>query len=144
MPRREWTPEEAERQRQYRQQDPEKWEAYRRAYYEKNKERYAAHRKAWYAAHPEVKRARDRRNHAQLRQQVLDLMGDCCVRCGFNDPRALHVDHIEGGGLQERREIGNVAALLRKVLKDQGRGYQILCANCNCIKAAENGERRKP
>jgi len=72
-----------------------------------------------------------------------------CVRCGFNDIRALSIDHIAGGGSAHLRELGYWTAqrggggtqlycwLKRNNLPE---GYQTLCFNCQWIKRAEHGE----
>ena len=64
-----------------------------------------------------------------------------CVQCGFSDIRALVLDHINGGGTEHRRVAragGNVWLWLAR--HGFPPGYQILCANCNAIKAREEGE----
>lgn len=71
----------------------------------------------------------------------MDYYGNKCARCGFNDSRALQIDHVNDDGADERREIGGHKCLywvkiLRNLQKDSTR-YQILCANCNWIKRAE-------
>lgn len=76
----------------------------------------------------------------RLRAAVIAVLGGRCVRCAFTDVRALQIDHVEGGGTQERRSLSG-AALCRKILRDPASGkYQLLCANCNWIKRAERGE----
>ncbi len=84
--------------------------------------------------HPETQIKRNR----QVRQRVLKILGDKCIRCGFDDERALQVDHIDGGGTQERKTRGTMA-IYYLVLKDST-PYQLLCANCNWIKRWENDE----
>lgn len=79
----------------------------------------------------------------KLRNSILDLLGRKCIRCGFDDLRALQIDHINGGGTKERKELGNQYNRYRHILKMKGEGYQILCANCNRIKVHENHECRK-
>lgn len=74
----------------------------------------------------------------RLRQSALDLLGGKCARCGFDDPRALQIDHVGGGGMAELRSLTRYQ-YLRKVLADPT-GYQCLCANCNWIKRHEEGE----
>lgn len=69
---------------------------------------------------------------AKRREQVYAILGDKCVQCGFNDKRILHIDHINGGGTREAREIGHYN-IIKKILKGE-QGYQILCPNCNFIK----------
>ena len=72
----------------------------------------------------------------RLRQEILVLLGNACKRCGFDDARALQIDHIRGGGALEKKKIGT-HTMYRKIIRDGGIGYQILCANCNWIKRAE-------
>lgn len=61
-----------------------------------------------------------------------------CNCCGFSDERALQIDHINGNGHKEREEFGYVG-LQKRVLANP-KEYQLLCANCNWIKRAEEGE----
>lgn len=83
----------------------------------------------------------------KLRNITLEALGGKCVRCGFNDPRALQIDHINGGGSKERKKIKPSASGFNKiVLKSFLAGenkYQLLCANCNWIKRVENKEHKK-
>jgi hypothetical protein len=78
----------------------------------------------------------------KLRQQILNLLGNKCAKCGFSDPRALQIDHIEGGGYSKRQGI-SVDNQYRHIIKSKGEGYQLLCANCNQIKKHINREVRK-
>lgn len=72
---------------------------------------------------------------------ALDILGSKCIKCGFTDKRALQIDHVNGGGTKQHRELGNwrVYKMIRDVpgFKDE---FQILCANCNWIKKSENLE----
>lgn len=82
----------------------------------------------------------------KLRKRTIDIMGGKCVKCGFNDQRALQIDHINGGGNRERKEkkfLGQGNTYHKQVIdsftKNEGK-YQLLCANCNWIKRSENNE----
>ena len=77
--------------------------------------------------------------HPIYRQRALELLGGKCSRCGFSDPRALQIDHINGGGVQEHKRLGG-RRITKKVAEGYTEGYQLLCANCNWIKRVENGE----
>ena len=80
-------------------------------------------------------------NRRRLRREVLDAYGGKCVRCGFSDERALQIDHVDGGGCQHRKQFGGQVSFmywLRRV--GFPKNFQILCANCNWIKRAENRE----
>jgi hypothetical protein len=78
-----------------------------------------------------------RRKVRQDRLAILSHLGPRCVQCGFDDERALHIDHIQGcgAGRREREALGGsyFATILRKIQAGD-QGYQILCANCNAIK----------
>ena len=117
-------------QREWRKKNPDKVRAIQRAYKERDPERYRR-----------IDLEKAKRHYRFLRRQVLDLLGGECVRCGFNDERALQVDHIDGGGNKERIALnGANASVYRRVLATNGVGYQLLCANCNWIKRAERQE----
>lgn len=77
------------------------------------------------------------------RAAVLERIGDSkCARCGFDDPRALQIDHVNGGGTKrERRWDCTYWRRLALAPDEEIVGvYQILCANCNFIKMVENHE----
>jgi hypothetical protein len=72
-----------------------------------------------------------------------------CVRCGFDDMRALSLDHVEGGGREHMRQLGinpdiGKASDWYQRLKDrhypQKPKLQVLCMNCQTIKEHETLE----
>ena len=71
-----------------------------------------------------------------LRAQVHHFYGNRCARCGFSDGRALQVDHVHADGKTHRMEVGTSANYYKSILENPAR-YQLLCANCNWIKAFE-------
>ena len=86
--------------------------------------------------------------HRKLRLKVITLLGGKCSN-PFNidhssfekEPdyiNSLQVDHINGGGVKERKKLGS-NGMYYKVLKNS-EGYQLLCANCNWIKRWKNKE----
>lgn len=80
-----------------------------------------------------------RERYARKRREILEFLGGICVHCGFSDSRALQVDHIEGGGNKERKEVaprsgGPGASTLWNLVHASPEKYQLLCANCNMIK----------
>jgi hypothetical protein len=89
-------------------------------------------------------------NH-KLRDKVLLLLGGRCSNpnCGWinedgtrgcTDKRCLQIDHVNGGGTREHRELRGGNSLLLRVLADVEGKYQLLCANCNWIKRHVNDE----
>ena len=74
-----------------------------------------------------------RRNRADL----IAALGGACERCGFDDPRALQVDHIKGGVRETRPRSGKKWTSHVLAHPDE---FQLLCANCNTIKRIEERE----
>lgn len=69
-------------------------------------------------------------------------LGGKCKRCGFEDMRALQIDHILGRGNEDRRNKMVGYKLYLEIIRNPlaKEKYQILCANCNWIKKYENKE----
>ena len=112
---------------------------YCREYYKKNKKHLSEYQKKWQRGNSEYQK-----NHLRnLRKSVIEALGAKCMRCGFDDTRALQIDHINGGGSQERKAKGFSGSFHRNVLRsfiNKENKYQLLCANCNWIKRVENRE----
>ena|ERR1035437_3680760 len=80
---------------------------------------------------------------SRQRKEILNILGDKCLKCGFDDERALCIDHKHGGGTKEREKIGGgYYSYVLKRLKNECKEYQVLCCNCNQIKKIENNEER--
>jgi len=78
-----------------------------------------------------------------VRKAVLAYLGGKCVwpGCGWEDERALQVDHVNGGGVRERAKGGHTYALYVQIISGKREGeFQLLCANHNWIKRVEKGE----
>ena len=93
-----------------------------------------------------------RKRRKAMKREVLERYGTECAHCGFSDPRALQIDHVDNSGAKERAELGGrhfAGQRFYQHLKKRGwpSGYQTLCANCNLIKYYEtkamNAQRRK-
>ena len=71
----------------------------------------------------------------ERKRQVLTHYGNgkcACVLCGFDDIRALSIDHIASNGSQETNHgTGLYYKLIKKSFPS---GYQTLCMNCQWIK----------
>ena len=74
---------------------------------------------------------------------LIDFLGGKCEYCGFNDWRALQLDHKLGGGHKEIKKFGHQEKMYSyyynnpELAKEK---LQVLCANCNWIKRHERGE----
>ena len=108
-----------------------------------------AKRKQWQKRYREnnmdrIRKNNDNSNHKK-RKEVVDLLGGKCKRCGFDDMRALQIDHIKGGGYKEIKNIHSRERirLVKESIKNNENKYQLLCANCNWIKRYEDKQKRE-
>ncbi len=75
------------------------------------------------------------------KSKAYDILGNKCSRCGFDDIGALQIDHVNSNGKQERvKNNRNQVTLYKNVIDANGKGYQLLCANCNWLKRVSNKE----
>jgi hypothetical protein len=77
---------------------------------------------------------------AEIRSKVFSKYGNKCVKCGFDDTRALQIDHVNGDGGTDKKIRNRRIYYYTKVLEDTTGKYQLLCCNCNWIKRVENNE----
>ncbi len=69
----------------------------------------------------------------RLRLRTIKTLGGKCAHCGFEDWRALQIDHINSGGSEETKH--NPIRPQHDIMAGRNlEEYQLLCANCNSIK----------
>ena len=91
-----------------------------------------AHRRG---PHGDRRRRMDREAGKRLRGEVQAAYGGRCACCGESEPAFLAVDHVNGDGAKERRDLKvGTGRKFYGYLKRSGfpRGrYRLLCHNCN-------------
>lgn len=99
---------------------------------------------------PAVKRSYARQRHKYLqpdlqkRIAVINHLGGKCVECDYQDIRGLVLDHKRGDGYLDRKEKGGkIYRYYINHLDEAVANLQVLCANCNMIKAVENNEHNR-
>lgn len=118
--------------RRWRRKSPEEAKEKKKKWQDKNIEHL---RKHW--------REYNRKRLQKLRTAILEILGNKCERCGFEDYRALQIDHIHGGGTKESKSFNHghsYYVYILKKLKKGSKDYQCLCANCNWIKRVDRKE----
>jgi hypothetical protein len=88
-------------------------------------------------------RARQNREHHRRKYaEVIAALGGRCACCGETNPGFLTIDHIHGGGREERERFGSGTTLLNKMIREglSPEKYRVLCFNCNCGRARNGGE----
>lgn len=94
------------------------------------------HRDPEYAAAHRISRLK---TYRRQRNEVLEHYGGTpprCACCGEHIREFLTVDHINGDGAKERKELGYRSGELYRMLRRRGYppGYGVLCWNCNAAK----------
>lgn len=81
----------------------------------------------------------------KIKKEVLTHygLGKCaCAKCGFDDIRALSIDHINGDGYKDRKKKVGVFCYNWLISNNYPEGYQTLCMNCQFIKKVEHNENK--
>ena len=136
-----------ENSRRYYQEHREVCHAKQKIFYQQNRERLIRCSVDYYRKNIVARSAYHKHYHRKrldyLKEKMFALLGDKCSFCGFDDKRALQIDHINGGGVKELKMFTNQMSYLKRVLTVGKKEYQILCANCNWIKRHEKDEQPK-
>jgi hypothetical protein len=126
--------------KEYYQKNKEKIDKINRAWYYKNKQRVLDERKADRLARPEFykeKKRKDYQKHKEKRnikcrewgqtrkEEIKKILGDKCIKCGFDDKRALTIHHKEVKTKTRRLDYIVKGYDLSKV--------ELICANCHAI-----------
>lgn len=97
----------------------------------------------YYESHAEYKRGYRQAIKIRVLSHYSDGGVPRCEKCGYEDIRALSLDHINGDGKKQVEAAGvwfgtnYYIWLERNGFPD---GLQVLCMNCQFIKRAENKE----
>ena len=62
-----------------------------------------------------------------------------CKCCGEKELLFLTIDHINGKGSKHRKRIGGTNMYRWLISHNFPEGFQVLCFNCNCGRARNNG-----
>lgn len=125
-------------QRQHRRKYPELHREYSRNYYNRHKNdpkwrnRRRAYERRYFQLHPEYHTTYAREWTRRLRAAAIEHYGMACACCGESTYEFLCIDHTNGGGNEQRRQLGcsrNFYSWLKK--NGYPEGFRTLCHNCN-------------
>lgn len=88
------------------------------------------------AENPEKYNSQSKKAKLKEREILFEMYGHECSRCGFDDKRALTLDHINNDGNAERLMLGERGVYRKAKAELRIDLYQILCMNCQFIKHA--------
>ena len=86
-----------------------------------------------------ISNAANKARYHALKPQAFDKLGNRCACCGETNPKFLTIDHVKNDGAEHRKKIGSSFKIFLAVLDDTDNRFQILCWNCNCGRALNNG-----
>jgi hypothetical protein len=84
-------------------------------------------------ANPEHYRQQSRDHKRKTRDRLLKMYGEECSLCGFDDKRALTLDHVKKNGAAERLQLGERGVYRRALEQYRPEEYRTLCMNCQFI-----------
>lgn len=72
----------------------------------------------------------------EYKDQIIEMLGGCCVECGYNENiLGLEIDHINNNGCEDRgNRKGPSATDFKKWIINNCVGLQLLCGTCHSIK----------
>ena len=89
------------------------------------------------AARSKKARKDEQEDSPYYRERVFQAYGyRCnCAGCPETLPEFLTIDHVNGGGTQERKRFGTGVGFYKHIIRQNyPNTYQILCMNCNWAK----------
>ena len=125
-----------------------KWEKslYDRRRYQSIKEERQAWGRLYYFNNRDKVKFRQAQHQAAIKLETLVHYGNgkcACIKCGFDNTAALSIDHVNGGGREDRKTKGRGNSFYQWLkTNNYPEGYQTLCMNCNWIKKFDNNEVR--
>lgn len=106
-------------------------------YREKNREAINEKNRQRYADNKVKEQMRQQRRRFVLKLEVLSHYSQCgdavCACCGEDEIEFLSIDHINGGGIKQRKKLGRSGWSFYLWLKSNNfpDGFRVLCHNCN-------------
>ncbi len=107
------------------------------SYYEKNKDRIKKNSMKWKKKNRKIVNKQTTERRAKTINILFDFLGRQCVFCGFDNVKALCLDHIDNNGSENRKKFKHSTleySYYSKHLDEVGNMLQVLCYNCNMIK----------
>ena len=105
-----------------------------------HKDRANEFKRKWKEANLDEVKVQDKKTAVKLKTDILFHYsgGEIkCARCGITDTDVLCLDHVDGGGNKQRKElqlVGGSGFYRWLRTNDYPEGFQVLCANCNLKK----------
>jgi hypothetical protein len=115
---------------------------YHRRYSRFHRKRMHDYSAARYASDPAGFNEQNRQYRQSLKDAVYARLGGYrCVCCGETEKHFLTIDHVNGGGKQEKKSLGGHGKFYASLLRRPDlSAYRVLCINCNRGRYLNGGE----
>ena len=132
MPTKAYYQKNKDKIRKYRKDNADKVRAWKKKYRDKNKEMC----KKYYTENKIRIKDSQKKNYHKLRVEAIKHYSKETMKCGacpINDIDVLVLDHIHGGGSEDRKNNRGSGASLYRALRNENYPpeFQVLCRNCN-------------
>lgn len=131
--------------REWRNKDRDRVNSYSKKYYQNNKEKVREHGKELAKLYKPRRKELDdksrekRTNSARIRNIERRLKcikhysngKNICACCGDGHYEFLCIDHVNGGGMVHRKEVGGSGIYYWLISNNFPGGFRVLCHNCN-------------
>jgi hypothetical protein len=107
---------------------------YEQRYAAKYPEKLRLKTKTYYEKNPTYNTVHAQRYRQQWREQALTVYGGACVCCSETHLPYLEIDHVNGGGNQQRKVIRGTAWYKFLATNPRSDDVQLLCGNCHNVK----------
>jgi hypothetical protein len=111
--------------------DKNKQKEFQHNHYLKNRTKYQNRSNEW----KRKNRIKINEYVQNLRKKILELLGNKCVYCGCDIPEALEINHIKGGGNQEKHYRRARTMYYLDILKGRRdiKELELTCRVCNSV-----------
>jgi len=123
----------AERGRKYYETHREEIILRVRKWYAKNRASRKVYNRKYHQANREYLNGKIRQYQQRIRQEVIEHYGGCCTCCGETQIKFLSIDHTNGGGTKQRRQLNKRGVTFCLWIQEQNYPsyLRVLCHNCN-------------
>lgn len=113
------------------------------SYVRRNAHKYKLQKQRYRETHRMRNRVWMRNHYRAERLAVIAYLGGRCVNCGCDDVRCLEINHVKGGGAQERKNK-DYHRLSKEILEGKRKDVNLLCRLCQGLDYLERKYGRLP
>jgi hypothetical protein len=126
-----------EKVKEYNRKNTESIKYKKTSRYLRNKDELNTFRRAKRELNKVEENVKQKKRRSAKKTEVYNILGSKCAVCSVTDVDVLCIDHVNNDGYLERINKNYQRAIWHKILNGDDSNYQLLCFNCNLIKAIE-------